>query len=70
VANANIVFIEVKTLGNTTNLRNHLLRKHPTIYSISKEANTSGAGVSAHANSSSVSNNVSGARDSSCVETL
>jgi len=56
-------FIEVKTLGNTTNLRSHLLRKHPTIYSVSKETNTSGAGVSA--NSSSVSN-VGGARDSSC----
>lgn len=26
---------EVKTKGNTTNLRNHLLRRHPTIQTVS-----------------------------------
>lgn len=28
--------IEVKTCGNTTNLRNHLLRRHPSIKSVSQ----------------------------------
>lgn len=28
--------IEVKTCGNTTNLRNHLLRRHPCIKSVSQ----------------------------------
>lgn len=28
--------VEVKTCGNTTNLRNHLLRRHPCIKSVSQ----------------------------------
>lgn len=29
--------IEVKTKGNTTNLRNHLIRRHPTIKTVSQK---------------------------------
>lgn len=37
--------IEVKTKGNTTNLRNHLLRRHPTIKTVSqKKKSDSGGG--------------------------
>lgn len=36
---------EVKTKGNTTNLRNHLLRRHPTIKTVSlKKKSESGGG--------------------------
>lgn len=36
---------EVKTKGNTTNLRNHLLRRHPTIKTvIQKNKSKSGGG--------------------------
>lgn len=36
---------EVKTKGNTTNLRNHLLRRHPTIQTVSlKKRSASGGG--------------------------
>lgn len=36
---------DVKTKGNTTNLRNHLLRRHPTIQTVSlKKKSESGGG--------------------------
>lgn len=37
---------EVKTKGNTTNLRNHLLRRHPTIHTVSlkKKSESDSAG--------------------------
>lgn len=37
---------DVKTKGNTTNLRNHLLRRHPTIQTVSlkKKSESGGSG--------------------------
>lgn len=40
-------FVEVKTRGNTTNLRNHLIRKHPTLYSVSQKKHGSDDGETA-----------------------